>query len=314
METATFSLNDAAGKTQDAIGKQREPWMEDASKAKTQRDNFLQSLKVGQLPCLPDETGYANTKAVYNPLRAGNNHLHGIDALMARDFIRIHGFSNNAVLTFEEAKMAAKFCNPDVAKPGAIKEGEHGFTVSRQILREGAFPDADGKYPRDAWKAEHTRLFSVDQMVNPKDAWTYVKQHNITHNRFQSPVAEIVADSSDPEKYLGQYYAACFLGAKFKGYFPGIAPFEHIPIFRIHKFRRGMVKINKRVLRVLPPRPLRELRGGDEGGHELIAYKTAWREVIIEVALFVHGALAPVFAANTVHYDTSPLSDGSLFA
>jgi hypothetical protein len=157
-------------------------------------------------------------------------------------------------------------------------------------------------------------------MVNPKDAWTYVKQHNITHNRFQSPVAEIVADSSDPEKYLGQYYAACFLGAKFKGYFPGIAPFEHTPIFRIHKFRRGMVKMNKRSFRVLLPRPLRELLGGDEvrlkfetDSAVLIDANTA-QLLEFQSTVAVMRTLAPVFAANTVHYDTSPLSDGSLFA
>jgi hypothetical protein len=79
-----------------------------------------------------------------------------------------------------------------------------------------------------------------------------------------------------------------------------------------------MVKINKRSFRVLLPRPLRELRGGDEVGEKLIAPKT----IIIDGETLRHsevhalqcGAPAPVFAANTVHYDTSPLSDGSLFA
>jgi hypothetical protein len=179
-----------------------------------QRNMVGAALKNGTLCCLPGEDGYADTAPAMN--LANHNVYHGDTLLYLKDHQKRGGFPTGEYLTQSQIEKARE----DV--PGlSILKGQKG--VSIHISEKN---DETGE-----WDEKHIRLFNVAQLggngpakfkqwVEDKRLEYFQSQHG---TKIQPPEPgqkakgpEIVCSSSDPVKYLGQYFAAVSKGVPFK--------------------------------------------------------------------------------------------------
>jgi hypothetical protein len=179
-----------------------------------QRNMVGAALKNGTLCCLPGKDGYADTVPAMN--LANHNVYHGDTLLYLKDHQKRSGFPTGEYLTQSQIEKARE----DV--PGlSILKGQKG--VSIHVSERN---DETGE-----WDEKHIRLFNVAQLggngpakfkqwVEDKRLEYFQSQHG---TKIQPPEPgqkakgpEIVCSSSDPVKYLGQYFAAVSKGVPFK--------------------------------------------------------------------------------------------------
>jgi hypothetical protein len=179
-----------------------------------QRKVVAEALKDGSLACLPGQDGYADTEAAVN-LATGTRY-HGTNQLYLRDFQKKNGFPTPEYVT---AAAAEKSGIP-------IRKGQHGVWIG--------FKDQNKETGQ--WEQKNVRLFNIAQAVSPEkmkeaalgmarekqqEKEEYLRQmygdsYKPREPGERKPGPEIACNSTDPEKYLGQYLAAVSMGGKFK--------------------------------------------------------------------------------------------------
>jgi len=187
----------------------------------SQRKMVIDALKNGTLSCLPGEDGFADTSPALNL-------VNGIPFLSENLLcLKIHQKQND----FPTAEYVTRKMINDANK--------HHPEIS---LR----PDQSMNYARISWQElnlqtdeeerKRTSLFNVAQTTNPEKLKTWIEQ--MKQEKYQkhldsmkkqygtdcqSPKPKqkesgmlIECSSTEPEKYLGQYFAAVSMGSKFK--------------------------------------------------------------------------------------------------
>jgi hypothetical protein len=179
-----------------------------------QRRVVAGSLKDGSLACLPGPDGYADTEPAVNI--ANGTRYHGANQLYLKDFQKKNGFPTAEFVT------AAT-----VEKSGIpIRKGQHGVWVDFSTRNAQT----------QAWEQKSVRLFNIAQTASPakmkafaentlqerqQEKQEYLRQmygssYQPKEPGERKPGPEIVCNSTEPEKYLGQYLAAVSMGGKFK--------------------------------------------------------------------------------------------------
>jgi hypothetical protein len=178
-----------------------------------QRNMIGAALKNGTLCCLPGKDGYADTAPAMN--LANHNFYHGDTLLYLKDHQKKNGFPTGEYLTQAQIEKARE---DDV--PGLyILKGQKGVSIHVSELN-----DETGD-----WDEKHIRLFNVAQLNSPAKFRKWVDDKRLEYfqsqhgAKIQPPEPgqkakgpEIACSSSDPVKYLGQYFAAVSKGVPFK--------------------------------------------------------------------------------------------------
>jgi hypothetical protein len=177
-----------------------------------QRNMIGAALKNGTLCCLPGKDGYADTAPAMN--LANHNFYHGDTLLYLKDHQKKNGFPTGEYMTQAQIEKARE----DV--PGlSLLKGQKG--VSIHVSEKN---DETGE-----WDEKHIRLFNVAQLNSPAKFKEWVDDKRLEYfqsqhgAKIQPPEPgqkakgpEIACSSSDPVKYLGQYFAAVSKGVPFK--------------------------------------------------------------------------------------------------
>jgi hypothetical protein len=183
-----------------------------------QRKVIVDSLKNGSSPCLPGSDGYADTKPAVNLV---NGHIYqGETQLYLKDHQKQHGFPTAEYATLTQINRA-KEDNPSLY----IIKGQKGVSVYfSEKTDEGEYID------------KSTRLFNIAQLNRPQLFVKWAEEERIANygrnleyqrqlhgdaykppeGKEKTAVSEVVCNSTEPAKYLGQYLAAVSMGAQFK--------------------------------------------------------------------------------------------------
>jgi len=168
-----------------------------------QRNMVGAALNNGTLCCLPGKDGYADTSPAMNFVN--HNVYKGDTLLYLKGHQNKNGFPTGEYLAQAQIEKARE----DV--PGLfIKKGQKG--VSIHVSEKN---DETGE-----WDEKHIRLFNVAQLDYPAkfepnfERW--IENNRSPKSTQYSEGPEIVCASSDPVKYLGQYFAAVSKGVPFK--------------------------------------------------------------------------------------------------
>jgi hypothetical protein len=141
--------------------------------------------------------------------------------LYLKEHQKQNGFPTAEYATYQQIEKAKKD-NPDLF----IRQGQKGVSLHVSEKIEGT----------DNWEEKHIRLFNVAQLNKPWAFKEWVDQkHQEEEQKKQEylktqygegykppeakqkePGPEIACSSTEPEKYLGQYFAAVSMGSKFK--------------------------------------------------------------------------------------------------
>jgi hypothetical protein len=187
--------------------------------ALNQRKNISNALQSGTLSCLPGADGYADTTPAVN-LVSGNNY-HGANMLYLKDHQKQNGFPTAEYVSVDQIAKAAKD-NPDLA----VKRREKSVFIHWQEKNEET----------DSYENKSVRLFNVAQTSDPEKLKTYfsekkqeeyqqwLEKKQLDQPGYQPPEPKqkesgpdnITCTGTEPEKYLGQYFAAVSIGSKFK--------------------------------------------------------------------------------------------------
>jgi len=176
--------------------------------AARQQKAVTASLVSGTMPCLPDASGYADTSPAVNIV--DGKQYGGAALLLLKKHQRDNRFPTAEYVSGEQIEKA-RLDRPKIS----IKQGEEGISI---------FFDAKDESSGGGWESRYVRLFNVAQTNNPWEvkAWANEQRQEKIEFMQKSPEAkqktgpEIVCSSSDPAKYLGQYFAAVSLGRPFK--------------------------------------------------------------------------------------------------
>ena len=187
-----------------------------------QRNIVASALKAGTHACLPKADGYADTIPAVNIMTIDKPY-HGANLLFLKEHQnrKENGFPTAEYITHQQIEKAQKD-HPDLF----IRQGQKGVSIhaSEKNKLTGDYED------------KHYRLFNVAQLNKPKliKEWAankreeYDKEHleklqtqygtgyKLPEKKPQEPGPEIVCNSTEPEKYLGQYFSAVSMGSKFK--------------------------------------------------------------------------------------------------
>jgi len=177
-----------------------------------QRNMIGAAIKNGTLCCLPGKDGFADTTPAVN--LANHNVYHGDTQLYLKDHQKKNGFPTAEYLTQAQIEKARE------DMPGLmLLKGQKG--VSIHVSERN---DETGE-----WDEKHIRLFNIAQLNSPKNFKKWVDNKRLEYfqsqhgAKIQPPEPgqkakgpEIVCSSSDPVKYLGQYFAAVSTGRPFK--------------------------------------------------------------------------------------------------
>jgi hypothetical protein len=184
-----------------------------------QRKVVADAIKAGTLACLPGADGYADTAPAVNLVN--KTYYHGSNLLYLKDHQKKNGFPTAEYVTYQQIEKAQKD-NPDLF----LREGQKGVSLHVSEKIEGTYN----------WEEKHIRLFNVAQLNKPweMNKWAEQKQEEDAQKKLEwlktqygsdyktpepkpkEPGPEIACKSTDPEKYLGQYFAAVSMGGKFK--------------------------------------------------------------------------------------------------
>jgi len=184
-----------------------------------QRKVIADSLKNRTLCCLPGRDGYADTAPARNLLN--DDIYQGANLLITKEHQRANGFPTGDYATKEQIERAQKD-TPDLI----IRKGQAGVSIDISVRKAG-----DGE--KAEYEDKHIRLFNIAQLNKPykfkewaeqqqqqkkEEFWRsqYGSQYEPPELKKKGPGPEISCTSTDPEKYLGQYFAAVSMGGKFK--------------------------------------------------------------------------------------------------
>jgi predicted transcriptional regulator len=158
----------------------------------------------------------------------------GVNQLYLKDHQKRNGFPTAEYATRDEINAFAAASN-DSSFP--IRKGEKGVTITFNVL------NAD----TNKYETVNTRLFNVAQLVNPDKFREYADGQRVERraakeqqlkakygDKFELqkpgekiPGPDIACSSTEPDRYLGQYFAAVAMGSNFtvteqqKGEFQG---------------------------------------------------------------------------------------------
>ena len=188
--------------------------------ALNQRSKVTQGLKNGTLSCLPGADGFADTQPAFN-IMTGKIY-HGANLLFLKDHQKQLGFPTGEYITAYQISNASKD-NPDIA----IKPGEKSV-----ILHFSEKNEDTGIYEK-----KNVQLYNIAQVTTPLalkhwvleqeyskidrmsvqfgESFNPLEYRSVQYNE-REPGPVITCKSTDPEKYLGQYFAAVSMGGKFQ--------------------------------------------------------------------------------------------------
>ena len=186
-------------------------------RAKTERKQFVTAMTNGTLSCLPNKDGYADTTPVTNI--TNGTFYHGINMLLLKEHQKENGYSTAEYLTFDAIQKANTKLDLPFKETIKIKKGEKAFTIS--------FKDIATNEPKTV------KIFNIEQTTDPQKIKDYVavikyerkenqkayfEEQNIKYKPYGKSQQEFTIEctSSEPAKYLGQYFAAVSSGAQFK--------------------------------------------------------------------------------------------------
>jgi len=183
-----------------------------------QRKVVLNGLTTQTLSCLPGADGFADTQPAVNLVQG--TYYHGINMLDLKDHQKKNGFPTAEYVSDQQLKDAKKDF-PDLSP----KQGENGISIHWERKN-----NETGKYEK-----ESVYLFNIAQTTNPEAVKEYAahKQQEETQKYVDDMKAKypgwepkepkpkelgtiINCSSTQPEIYLGQYFAAVSTGGKFK--------------------------------------------------------------------------------------------------
>ena len=178
-----------------------------------EQEMIINALKNGTLACLPGPDGFADTQPVVNIV--SGNFYHGANILCLKEHQKQNGFPTAEYLSEKQLYDVYDYVDPAELSIGF---GEKGFSVNFDNFNEKT----------EKWESNSVVLFNIEQTTNPEAIKAYAKhrQQEYINSRKkndpswepqpQAPGPVIVCTSTDPEKYLGQYFAAVSLNGKFK--------------------------------------------------------------------------------------------------
>jgi hypothetical protein len=174
-----------------------------------QRKVIAESLKNGSHPCLPGADGSIDTSPAIN-IMSGNRY-HGASLLYLKDHQKRNGFPT------------AEYIRPEALKNAdmSVRKGEHSVQINYQEKNEKT----------GEWEQKNIRLFNVTQTAKPwkvkeyakqqQEAWeqervAYLKSQYGTNwePNTKEPGPDMAITSTEPERYLAQYFAAVSMGSK----------------------------------------------------------------------------------------------------
>jgi len=176
--------------------------------ATRQQKAVTASLVSGTMPCLPNSKGYADTAPAVNIV--DGTQYQGASLLVLKEHQKRNCYPTAEYISGEQIEKA-RLDRPKIS----IKQGEEGISI---------FFDAKDESSGGGWESRYVRLFNVAQTSSPWEvkAWANEQRQEKIEFMQKSPEAkqksgpEIVCSSSDPAKYLGQYFAAVTMGRPFK--------------------------------------------------------------------------------------------------
>ncbi|GBU28278.1 hypothetical protein R84B8_01836 [Treponema sp. R8-4-B8] len=220
-----------------------------------QRKIVAEAIKSGDLACLPGKDGYADTAPAYSIMNP-DKFYHGSTLLYLKEIQRQNGFPTGEYVTYHQIEKAQKD-GLDLH----IDKGQKGVSLHVSEKNEVT----------DEYEDKHIRLFNVAQLNKPWEMkkWADQKiqedeQKKIEYMKTQKganwepekkkpkePGPEIACSSTEPEKYLGQYFAAVSMGSKFKATPEQAAEFSEKMINKLYEPMKE--KINKETGEIIPP-------------------------------------------------------------
>jgi len=176
--------------------------------AAKQQKAVVGSIRSGTMPCLPDASGYADTAPAVNIV--DGKQYSGSALLLLKKHQKDNRFPTAEYISDEQIAKA-KLDRPLIS----IKQGEEGISIFFNTKDESSGGD---------WENKYVRLFNVAQTNNPWEVKAWANEQRQEKIEFsqkaletkQKSGPEIVCSSSDPVKYLGQYFAAVTMGRPFK--------------------------------------------------------------------------------------------------
>ena len=203
------------------LSPKQQMYIEAANNARFQRKVIADAIKNGTLSCLPRKDGYADTTPAVN-IMTPNKPYHSENLLFLKAFQKQeqNGFPTAEYVTYHQIDKAR----------------EAGYEVYPLKGTKGVSLIIGEQKNTDEWENKNIRLFNVAQINNPKlfkewvgkeledKAQKDLEKWQIQHGTGSKPPEkqkekgpdEIVCTSTEPEKYLGQYFAAVSWGSKFK--------------------------------------------------------------------------------------------------
>jgi len=176
--------------------------------AARQQKAVAAGFKSGTMPCLPDASGYADTSPAVNIV--DGKQYGGAALLLLKKHQEDNRFPTAEYISDGQIERA-RLSRPSIS----IKQGEEGISIFFDAKDEGSGGD---------WESRYVRLFNVAQTSSPWEvkAWANEQRQEKIEFLQKAPEArqkqgpDIVCSSSDPAKYLGQYFAAVAMGRPFK--------------------------------------------------------------------------------------------------
>jgi len=153
---------------------------------RTRKVNIFESLEYGTSPCLPGRNGYADTAPAVNAVTG--ERYRGESLLVLKDFQQRNNFPTAEFIRTDQVDRAFGPC--------AFNQ-KYSAKALRSLSEGGKdYGDKD--------------LFNVAQLV-ARDGREIKAPLSV-----KTPGPEITCSSTDPAKYLGQYFAAVETGGRFK--------------------------------------------------------------------------------------------------
>jgi hypothetical protein len=179
-----------------------------------QRKVVMDALRSGDLACLPNEKGYADTSPAVNLIN--NTTYSGSTLLYLKETQKQRGFPTAEYISQEQIEKAGE----SQGKTVFIEKGQRGISI----------PYKEQDKETGDWIPKHKTLFNIAQITNPEVVRAYAGEVQQKKEEERKAWAEqngktlrapwheneIQCTSSDPEKYLGQYITAVSFGARFK--------------------------------------------------------------------------------------------------
>jgi hypothetical protein len=173
-----------------------------------------QTLASGNLACLPNEKGYADTQPAVNMIN--NTTYHGVTLLYLKEIQRQRGFPTAEFVSREQIEKAGEAQGKQVY----IGRGERGITI----------PYKEQDKTTGEWAPKNQTLYNIAQISNPEAVRAYAGK--VQQEKARSAQAwaeqngktlrgpwhenEVTCTSSEPKEFLGQYITAVSFGARFK--------------------------------------------------------------------------------------------------